>query len=125
MDFRNRNYYSVKLPWYNYAEAIKALKSIPSLKIRPPYRHYVCDENNSWREGPNSKEWDYHGVEGKYVNAFIGVDRKHLDEFRCICEVYGVNYYNCLGYVMHDYPYYLVEKPSFSWLKCYNDRLEN
>lgn len=108
MDFRNRNYYSVKLPSYNYAETIRVLKSIPSLKIRPPYRHYTCDENKNWREGPSSKEWDFYGVEGKYVNALIGVNKKYANDFRKVCKDYGINYYNCLGYLMHDSPLALL-----------------
>lgn len=124
MDFRNRNYYSVKLPSYKYANTIRALKTIPSLKIRPPYRHYVCFDGKSWREGPNSKEWDFHGVEGKYVNAFIGVDKKYLEDFKKVCNDYGINYYNCLGYVMHDYPFCFAEDITFSMFESYNDRLE-
>ena len=118
MDFRNRNYYSVKLPSYDYAGTIEALKAIPSLKIRPPYRHYICDENKNWREGPSSKEWDFYGVEGKYVNALIGVNKKYANDFRKVCKDYGINYYNCLGYLMHDSPLALLPFDS-----C-DDRLE-
>lgn len=91
MDYRNRNYYLVKLDELHHNHMIfKLQREIPYIKIHKPYNHFKTEYNsNDKYDGEVTAKFG----EGGYYQMMIGCPKEWSDVLEMILDKEKYTYY--------------------------------
>lgn len=98
MDYRNREYYLVKLDELHHNRMILTLqRAIPYIKIHKPYNHFKTGYNNIKTEYDNNDKYDGEVTakfgEGGYYQMMIGCNKEWSDILEMILNKEKYTYY--------------------------------